>query len=54
MYSTRYDNGISDRVRGGTGHTARFLYLVDLAVNGDYGVDVIVRRTDEGKLRFKA
>ena len=39
---------------GRTSHTARFLCLVDLTVNGDYGVDVVVRRTDERKLRFKA
>lgn len=43
-----------DRVRGRTSHTARFLCLVDLTVNDDYGVDVVVRRTDEGNLRFKA
>lgn len=31
---------------GRTSHTARFLCLVDLTVNNDYGVDVVVRRTD--------
>ena len=39
---------------GRTSHTASFLCLVDLTVNDDYGVDVVVRRTDEGKLWFKA
>ena len=39
---------------GRTSHTACFLCLADLTVNDDYGVDVVVRRTDEGKLWFKA